>query len=169
MTIFKKLLLMTIFLGANFGFIGANYFIYAQDRQSVFDFAARLEHGASQDQCGLIKYDKISSENKELAEWLKSELNNDSLSEQAVLIINSYSLTDEQKIAMLQKMKPTTFKKYSTYIYSKTKKGLTNIAKFTVALTAGLAAVAILPGLVTCSETIGRHVGNDLISYMTRS
>lgn len=66
------------------------------------------------------------------------------MSEQAVLIINSYSLTDEQKIAMLQKMKPTTFKKYSTYIYSKTKKGLTNIAKFT----AGFAALVIIPSLM---------------------
>jgi hypothetical protein len=130
-----------IILGANFSFVSANY---NHQHQQVFNFAAILKYGAVKE---AKPNTKILLENEELANWLIDGIKKNKLSEITILVINSHHLTFEQKIEFLKTIKPTTFKKCITSI----SKGLTNTAKFTGAL----AAVIILPALISGSITAG--------------
>ena len=151
MTIFKQLFLMTI-LGANFGFISADYYYHQQnyDRQQVFNFAAILKYGAVDKQNAEAVQNNIV-----LADWLISEIKKNTLSELVILVINSHHLTFEQKIEFLKNLKPTTFKKCLTCMSA----GFKNTAKFTAALT----GIITIPAIITGSVVIGAAMTSEIM------
>jgi len=142
MTILKKLLLTT-FLASSLGIINAN------DDQKVFDFAITLSHQEHDDA-------------QAISQWLINEINNDSLNNQALLIINSHKLTTKEKIEALAKIKPTSLNKYSQYVYSKMKTGLTTTAKFTAKLT----ALIMVPAIITASVIVGHTFITELNDHI---